>query len=53
VDQSEYESEIKRLVKEAMSEFLSWTDREFVALKNEAIAEISRETARRLYGPAA
>lgn len=45
-----YAEMIKVIVRHAMTDGVSWTDKEFAALKNEAIAEASRETARRLYG---
>lgn len=47
-----HEDVIKDAVKEALAAGVVWTDKEFAKLKNDAIAEVTAETARKLYGNA-
>lgn len=44
------EEAIKALVKSALKDGVTWTDKQFAAIRNEAVREAADETARKLYG---
>ena len=48
--QREYEDRIKAIVKEAGTDGVVWTDKEFARIKDDAVREVSEETARRMFG---
>jgi hypothetical protein len=45
-----YEARIKQIVKEAMAKGYFWTDKEFGQINAEARAEVSAETAAKIFG---